>query len=613
MYRKLMPRKIVLTVVLVFTFTFSSLPVRSQDLVPVSDITGGSSVFVFRGSPKAATKKFVTASRSDRSKTQRLDSAKKIIRQYVFLAKKAPRRARVAPVDPENLPSASRLKTMAAGDASKLFAGVGEYYIDREDSGNAVKFFREAYSLDSKNNVAKNGLSEALALTGNELLVKDNSTDAKGYFDEALKYNPNNSVAYYGLGEVFSEGENNSEAIANYEKALQNDSALTEIYVPLGILYYQNSEIAKADNLLTKAVSVNPDSSETQYFLGLVRYSQNRNDEALKAFQKAKTIDPQYAEAYYNTGQALSRLNRSSEALKEYQQATQLKPAYFDAWFALGSAYFDAENYPEAIKAFTQASKLKNDNVAAIANLGDAYRLSGNYNQAEAQYNIATSFIERDLTFSKAESADIYSKIGYVLAKQCEINMKKFVPCKWNTATRSLEKAVALSQSPVDYANLGWAYYNAGRTDLDDKKPDEGRGKLQKARDNLQKSVETNPQFVEGPLLNLAMTYSDLGDTKGAIQSLNKVLEREPKWVFAINELGIAYQRDNNYKEAANQFRRAIKQDDKFAPAYFNLGVAEFKNGNLGESKSAYQKLKSIGAKGLAARLEVETNGAVLR
>ncbi|MGH7782639.1 MAG: hypothetical protein ACREO5_02190, partial [Candidatus Binatia bacterium] len=59
-------------------------------------------------------------------------------------------------------------------------------------------------------------------------------------------------------------------------------------------------------------------------------------------------------------------------------------------------------------------------------------------------------------------------------------------------------------------------------------------------------------------------------------------------------------------------FRNAISVDDKFAPAYLGLGKSEFTNGNLGEAKKAYQKLKSMGAKRFADQLTLFTKGAVL-
>jgi hypothetical protein len=149
-----------LTIILVAGSLPGSVPVSGQDLVPVSDITGGSSVFVFRNSHRAATRKFVTAERARRSTAQRRASTQKINRQYVTLAKVTPRRARTEAVDPQNLPSEIRVKTMNKVQASKLFAGVGEYYIDKEDTDKAISFFREAFTMDAQNSIAKNGLSE---------------------------------------------------------------------------------------------------------------------------------------------------------------------------------------------------------------------------------------------------------------------------------------------------------------------------------------------------------------------------------------------------------------------------------------------------------------------
>lgn len=591
-----------------------TFPAVGQDLVAVSDITGGSSVFVFRGGAKASAKRYTPNTRSRRTKANRSVTVKKINRQYSDLARVAPRRQRTQAVDPKNLPP--QVRTMPKDQAARLFAGVGEYYIDKSDPDNAIEFFRESNILDPEYKIAQTGLSEALALKGNKLLEQDAAKTAKPFFDEALKFNPANAVAYYGLAEVYSDSEADRDALSNYEKALEFDKALTEIYVPLGILYYQAGEIAKADDLLTKALTSSADSAELQYFVGLIRYSQNRNQDALNAFQKAIAADPNYAEAHYYLAETLNRMGRTDETVVNYQKAITLKNNYFDAWNGLGSAYFALGKYSDAIAAFKQAVRLRNDNIEAYINLADAYRLSGlpnSFNDAEASYNLASTFIDRKPDFSRTEAADVYNKAGFVIAKQCEINMARAVPCRWDVAVKYLEKAVALSESPVDYANLGWAYWNAGRSDMFDKREVESKAKLIKARDSLQRAVDSNPQYLEGPLLNLGMTYSDLGDYKGAIEALKKVVKKEPTWVFAINELGIAYRRNNQLKEASEQFRRAIDQNNSYAVAWYNLGETEFKAGKMGEVKKAHSELKRLGRKDLVSRLEFITGGAALK
>lgn len=597
--------------IVIFMFLIGGTPAGAQELVPVTDITGGASAFVFRTSARAAPRRFITKVRTVRTKTQRIETAKKVNRQYVVLAKAAPRRTRTKSVDPNNLPPAPAIGQMPKDEAAKLFAGVGEYYMDRDDFNNAIDFFRESVTLDSENTKAQNGLSEALALKGNELLIQDSAAAARKFFEEALQYNAKSSPAYFGLGEVFSALDNDDEARINYEKALLYDKDLTEIYTPLGILYYQHGDILKADELLTKALAISPGDAQTQYFLGLIRYSQLRNEEALIAFTNAKTADPANAEAFYYSGETLSRLDKHAEAIDDFRQAITLKPKYFEAWLGLGAAYYETQNWAESITANKEAVRMKNDNWVAFENLGDGYRQLSDFNQAESNYNLAALFIEKTKDFSKEQAADIYSKSAFMIAKQCELNMKKAVPCRWDAAVRSLEKASQLSQSSVDSANLGWAYYNAARADILRKDMAAAGPKLENAKINLQKSAAGDPKFVAGPLLNLGMALTDLGDYAGAVEALKKVIAKEPTWVFAVNELGIAYRKQNNFKDAAGQFRKAIEMDDKFAVAHYNLGEAELRSGNLGGAKNAYQKLRKLGRNDLALQLELMSGGKV--
>jgi tetratricopeptide (TPR) repeat protein len=130
---------------------------------------------------------------------------------------------------------------------------------------------------------------------------------------------------------------------------------------------------------------------------------------------------------------------------------------------------------------------------------------------------------------------------------------------------------------------------------------------------NLQKVVNVDSKYLTAPMVNLGMALNDLGDYATAIQVLNRVVQREPKWVFAINELGNAYFGNKDYKAAIDRFNTVVKRDDKFAAGWFNLGKAQFANGNVGEAKKAYSQLRKLGANVLADRLDRETGGAMAR
>lgn len=591
----------------------SAFSVSAQsDLVPVRDITGGSSVFVFKGGSKSAPKRYVSKTRAGRTKAERNEATRRVSKQYVALAKVAPRRTRTEAVNPTRLAEIRRMEPKAA---AKLFAGVGEYWMDRDDFKQASEFFGEGYDLDETNSVARMGLSESLALLGNEELAKDNIPSARSRFNEALKYNDKNAPAYFGLAEIAAAENNEADAAVNYEKALTADKELTEIFVPLGILYYQQGQIAKAEDLLTRALAIEQNNAQTQYFIGLIRFAQNNNAAAMAAFNKAKTIDPTLEEAFHFTGEVLTRDGKYRDAIVEYNKAIALKDNYFEAWFGLANAQFQLAEYADAIKSYNRALKLNNTNVEGYVNLGDANRLLGNYNEAGAKYKLAISFIEREPGHDKGELADLYSKVGFVIAKQCEADRKKGLGCRGlDGSLAAMEKAASLNSSNMDSSNLGWAYANAGNDDIFNNRKEAGRIKLLKAKSLLEQAANTSGANAEGALVNLASVLNALGDNAGAVNALKKAVDRNSKSAFLSNELGMAYMKASNFKDAVSQFKKAVGLDNNFAHAYFNLGSAEFKNGNLGEAKKAYRKLKDLkdaDAPGYVADLEKLTNGAV--
>ena len=591
MFSKIRHFQIAISTFLIASFWLMPIAASTQDLVAVSSITGGSSVFVFRSSARSARR--VAAAKPARSQTARIQSVSRIKKQYETIARTAPQTNRATIITPDKLPP--QKNTLSAAQAAKLFAGVGEYFIERGELDNAIDKFRDALSLDTKNVAAKLGLSEALALKGNDRLEKELPKEAKALFMEALQFDPKNSAAYFGLGEVYGELDQTNDAIANYEKALENNKGLTEIYVPLGILYFQTGEIAKADDMLTKAVAASPERAETQYFFGLVRAAQGKNEEAVEAFKKARTIDPNYAESFGRLGDTLVALKRPVEAIPEYKKAVELKNNYFEAWFGLGGAQYDTGNFADSVTSFTNAKRIKNDSWETYAGLGDVNLKLGNFNDAASNFDIAATFFTRMPDFNKDTAADLYSKAGFAIGQQCPINQSKFIPCQWPKAIKALEKAVELGRKPIDYTNLGWAYFNASRVDRDNKLVADQQTKLQLAKTALQRAIDANPQFIDSVLENLGAVQNDLGDFKGAIETLKKVTDdKQPGWAFSRYALGAAYFKAGEYDNAVVAFRAAIAGDPNYVAAYSGLGSTEIKRKNLKEAGKIVDQLKTI-------------------
>lgn len=596
MTTKRWPGRSVSAIFLISVMSLTSLPVPAQDLIALSSLSGGSSVFVFRSAARTAIRRVVAVTKPVRSKVQQIETVAKIKKQYEAVARTSPRTNRAIVVDPAKKPP----PTLTGPEASKRFAGIGEYYLAKGDIDQALDSFLDAIKLDDTNGTAKIGYSEALALKGNDLLVKDQGATARGLFLEAIKYDPKNSAAYFGLGEVYGELDQRPEAIANYERSLENNKSLTEIYIPLGILYYQTGEIAKADDLLSKALVANPNSSETQFFLGLIRASQNKNEEALAAFAKAKELDPNNAEIYFNNGEILTRLKRQADAIPDYQKAVALKPAYFDAWLGLGDAFAAMNKFPDALTAYSTAAKLRNDSWEALAGLAEAYRQTGKFEDAEAKFNLAALFLQKVKDFNKDTLAEIYSKTGISISQQCDINIAKNLACNWPGAIAAFQKSVDISNNPIDYVNLGAAYFRSGHIDAENKDMASATPKLQAAKAALEKAIAGGPPAADYATQNLASVLIDLGDSKGAIDVLKKLIDLHPEAVYTKYQLGAAYFKEKDLASAEKWFRQAADAEPTnvgYLTALANT-LLTMKNGK--ELKKVIERLRPLDPNGAA-------------
>ena len=573
-----------LTLTLIWTFFMSSVSnLKAQvDIVSSGDITAGSSVFMLK---KAKQNKVAFKRIPKRTVAQKQETRAKVVKQTIVVAKANQKQRPTKRIDPPTLAKIGpKIKTMPPKEASLIFAGAGEYYLERDDLAQAIEFFRESVTLDSANKFGRIGLSDSYTRQGNLHLEKNETDKAKFFYEEAIKYDERNANAYAGLGEISSMLEQDGATLNIYEKALQADANLTELYAPVGILYYQQGDVASAEKYLSKALAADPNDSQTQYFLGLLRYKQNRLGDALTAFRRSLQIDAKNAEAYYYVAEVYGKQGKDKEAIAEYQKAVELNPKFVDAWFDLGVAHYNDGNYAAAEAAYLKVIGLKNDYWEAHANLGDTYRMKNEFGKAEGSYRIASARIKDD--------AELYSKYGYVLGRQG----------KWKPSADQLNNALNIDKNGFDYANLGWVYYNSAQNNLRNKRDAAAKADLENGKIALQKAVEMNDKN-EAAYLNLGITLTDLQDFAGSAKALERANALRKDWIPALNELGIAYRKLGKLDDAIKQFRKAVEVDSKFAAGYYNLGEALYRNRKTDEAKKMVENLKPLNP-GLAKQLE---------
>jgi tetratricopeptide (TPR) repeat protein len=88
-----------------------------------------------------------------------------------------------------------------------------------------------------------------------------------------------------------------------------------------------------------------------------------------------------------------------------------------------------------------------------------------------------------------------------------------------------------------------------------------------------------------------AMDALNRKDTQGAIDSLKKALTLYPKYVRALNDLGVIYLKNGRLNEAVTTFRQAIKINEGFVYPRLNLGIALIRMGKHGEAADVLGRL----------------------
>ncbi|MDM7924280.1 MAG: tetratricopeptide repeat protein [Pyrinomonadaceae bacterium] len=546
---------------------------RANDIVPSSDLSGGASAFVFRGSSKkpqsraAAGRAFSPNSANARANRSRIRSQAAERRKQREAAAKA-RAAELARIR-------ARQKNAKIRQSNVLTAKA-ETAMTNGQVDAAITDFRAALALNAKNAEAIAGLSDALTVKGIEAAGENASESAVPYFEEAIKLNDKNDVAYSKLGEIHDANGRGEQAIAAYEKALALDPEFSSLYQPLGLAYAEQGNDAKAEEYLAKADAKGIASTESRLARAMIFSRQNRLDEAIAVIDQIITAEPQFAPAYYQKGRIYDAGKQPDAAIQAYQQAVKADPAYATAWFDLGVAYYNKADYTNAEIAYQEVLKHDPANAQAHANLASVYRQQERFADANAQYRAANEKgIQKD--------PDLYSEWGYCLGKTND----------WDKATVRLKSAETLSPTAVDNNNVGWAYYNAAREDKAKNDEAAANEKLTIAKASFEKSAEMDPNL-SAAQLNLGATNNALGDFEAAAVALNRALALQGNWVIALNQLGLAYRGSNNLTAAISAFDRAVNLDGNNAFGLFGLGSAQHANGDKKGAKKTQDRLKKL-------------------
>jgi tetratricopeptide (TPR) repeat protein len=140
-------------------------------------------------------------------------------------------------------------------------------------------------------------------------------------------------------------------------------------------------------------------------------------------------------------------------------------------------------------------------------------------------------------------------------------------------------KEGTLASDVLNHFNSGVTFYN--------------QKEFSKAIQAYQKVIELDPTYVEA-YNNLGIIYQMMGDVDRAFGAYQKATEINPRYEKGYNNLGILLLLKGRYEEALEVFQKALGINPNNIESHINLGILFKKKGQWDEAIESYQKALAI-------------------
>lgn len=287
-----------------------------------------------------------------------------------------------------------------------------------------------------------------------------------------------------------------------YKNALVASPDDPLLHEQLAVLDQLTGDLTDAATNAQQAAHLLPGSSEYLSQLGIILAKQQKYEDAAAAFRGAFQLNPEDAWALQNLAQSLKDLGRRDEAIREYRHALAVNPRFGLAWLGLGQMLEEMGRKAEAEDCYRKA-------------------LSNRINRAPELESLAHFCESRGWREAAATNYDDIIKLN-------PLDSKPYIEAGQNLAAlgRHAEAEQRYAEAIKLSPDLMQAHFLYGM--------ELGRdGKPAAAAAQFREAVRIMPNLPEARL-NLGMALANAGNYSEALTQFDKVLEKNPTNVVAL-------------------------------------------------------------------------------
>lgn len=350
-----------------------------------------------------------------------------------------------------------------------------------------------------------------IMLTLAEVYIRLDSIDnAELYITKAKKIDDENPQILTALGDLYFASEVYQLAKMNYEKALEIEDALIETRMKLATSYFwlanrePNEELSqelfkkslKEWNTVTK---MDPQNAKAQYQQGWIYFLADQYEKAAQSLNNYIQLRPSDKLARWYLAQSLENIGRCDSAITHLNFVKEnIDSVKIKAELFLARCYFDLQEFDNAIATYTKVRQDTTVEMNDIQKLGQAYLMNKDTNNAIATWQEAVNI-------DPEQNCQFMDQMGYILQKQK----------KYPEAIQILEKRLETETCETDKIHI--VYYLIGTSYLFNRQPEP-------AVENLNKAVENDSTFFFA-MISLGDAYTQLEEFGKADTTFQNIID----------------------------------------------------------------------------------------
>jgi tetratricopeptide (TPR) repeat protein len=297
-------------------------------------------------------------------------------------------------------------------------------------------------------------------IMGDFYLEKEDTIQALRYYDKAYQLDSNNPYYFVSMARYYEYLGNEAAVIQEIDKALRNPSL--DIETKLGILgkYIQTlrqtkKDLENANALLETLLEQHSQERELNMIYGEFLLLQNKTEEAQFQFQIVTEADPENIAAWRQLLNIALREDKMEETISVCDGALIQFPEAIEFYYYKGIAYYQKKEYSTALEIFQKGLEIApKNNRSLLSNfygqIGDLYYHLNEKDKAYQSYDTALEYDNSNLL--------ILNNYAYFLSLDKK-DLEK--------AERMSAKCVQLQPDNATYIDTyAWVFFQRGNYSL---------------------------------------------------------------------------------------------------------------------------------------------------